>query len=378
MKRRKICYITGARADFGLMQSTLECIHKSDALELAIVVSGMHLQAEHGLTVAAIEEAGLPIAERVAVEEGVPSGALMARNIGRMLIGFVGALEAVRPDIVVVLGDRGEMLAGVIAAIHLNIPVAHIHGGERSGTIDEPVRHAISKLAHFHLVATDESRERLIRMGEAADKVFVVGAPGLDDLTKVALAGRNDLCSEIGFDPRRPLGLLVYHPVLQEADRSENDTKSLIDALCEKGIQVIALKPNSDAGSMGVRKVLEAHAELGAIHLATHLRRAGFLSWLAAVDLLVGNSSSGIIEAASFGTPVVNVGSRQNLRQRNTNVFDCTTSRADLEQTIAAALAASRFDGTNVYGDGRSGERIVALLAGFDLATASMAKANAY
>jgi GDP/UDP-N,N'-diacetylbacillosamine 2-epimerase (hydrolysing) len=378
MSRRRVCYISGTRADFGLMQSTLQRIHESDALEIAIVVTGMHLQAEYGLTVTHIEDAGLPIAARVAVEDGSPSGALMARNIGRMLIGFVDALETIRPDIVVVLGDRGEMLAGALAAVHLNIPIAHIHGGERSGTVDEPVRHAISKLAHFHFVATDESRERLIRMGEMADLVFVVGAPGLDELTNVALVHRDNLCRDIGFDPRRPLGLFVYHPVLQEADRAELDASSVIAAMRGRRLQVVALKPNSDAGSVGVRRVLEARAAAGEIHLATHLPRDKFLSWLAAADLIAGNSSSGIIEAASFGTPVVNVGSRQHLRQRNANVFDCPTDRADLDRAIGAALASSRFDGKNVYGDGRAGERIVALLARIDLAGASMAKTNAY
>lgn len=378
MRPRKVCYITGTRADFGLMQSTLQRIHGSDAFELSIIVTGMHLMAEHGFTVRHIEEAGLPIAARVAVETGPPSGALMASNIGRMLIGFVSALQAIHPDVVLVLGDRGEMLAGALAAIHLNIPVAHIHGGERSGTVDEPVRHAISKLAHFHFVATEESRERLLRMGEAADRVSVVGAPGLDDVTNVLLARREDLCRRIGFDPHGLVGLLVYHPVLQETASSEEHAKNIVDAMLAKDLQVIALRPNSDAGSAGVRRMLEERAAAGEIYLATNLPRDEFLSWLAETNLMAGNSSAGIIEAASFGTPVVNVGSRQNLRQRNSNVFDCTTDRSDLDRAIEAALSSSRFDGANVYGDGRAGERIINLLAGIDLAGASSAKTNVY
>lgn len=378
MSPRRVCYISGARADFGLMQSTLQRIHKSDAFELSIVVTGMHLLVEHGFTVRQIEEAGLPIAARIGVKEGPPSGALMARNIGLMLMGFVDALEAIRPDVVLLLGDRGEMLAGALAAIHLNIPVAHIHGGERSGTVDEPVRHAISKLAHFHFVATDESRERLVRMGEVADRVSVVGAPGLDDLPYISLAKRDDLCRRIGFDPRGLVALFVYHPVLQETALSEEYAKRVVDAILAKGLQVIALRPNSDAGSAGVKRMLEARAAAGEIHLATNLPREEFLSWLAATDLMAGNSSAGIIEAASFGTPVINVGSRQDLRQRNPNVFDCSTDRSDLDRAIEAALSSSRFDGTNVYGNGRAGERIVNLLAGIDLAGASLAKTNVY
>ncbi|KQT11083.1 UDP-N-acetylglucosamine 2-epimerase [Bradyrhizobium sp. Leaf396] len=378
MMPRRVCYISGTRADFGLMKSALQLIHQSDMLELSIVVTGMHLQCEYGFTVRYIENAGLPIAARVTVEEGPPSGARMASNIGRMLIGVVDALKAIKPDIVLVLGDRGEMLAGALAAIHLNIPVAHIHGGERSGTVDEPVRHAISKLAHFHFVATCESRDRLIRMGEAADRVFVVGAPGLDDLAHIALTGRKELCQGVGFDPSRRVGLFVYHPVLQEIDRSAEYATRVIDAMLARRLQVIALRPNSDAGSGGVRSMLEARAAAGEVHLATHLPREEFLSWLAAADLLAGNSSAGIIEAASFGTPVVNVGSRQNLRQRNANVFDSSTDSDDLERAIGTALSSSRFDGTNVYGDGRAGAQIVALLSGIDLTGASLMKSNVY
>ena len=378
MNRRKVCYITGARADFGLMQSTLQCIQRSEMLELSIIVTGMHLLREYGLTVSQIESAGLSIAARVAVEDGPPTGALMAKNVGRMLIGLVEALETVRPDIVMVLGDRGEMLAGALAAIHLNIPVVHIHGGERSGTVDEPVRHAISKLANFHFVATDESKTRLVRMGEVENRVFVVGAPGLDGLRETVLVNRQTLCAGVGFDPSRPVALMVYHPVLQEADRSGEYATLIVDVVLAKGFQIMALKPNSDAGSAGVRAILEARASAGDIHLATQLSRPEFVSWLAASEILVGNSSSGIIEAASFGTPVVNIGSRQNLRQRNTNVIDCPVNRAGLDNALACALASPRFDRNNVYGDGRTGERIAELLASIDLSECSVAKFNAY
>ncbi|MCK1652706.1 UDP-N-acetylglucosamine 2-epimerase (hydrolyzing) [Bradyrhizobium sp. 149] len=378
MTVRKVCYITGTRADFGLMQSTLVRIQQSENLDLSLIVTGMHLLPEYGLTVGQIEAAGLPIAARVAVEDGLPTGALMARNVGRMLIGFVEAFEKIAPDIVVVLGDRGEMLAGAVAAIHLDVPVVHIHGGERSGTVDEPVRHAISKLAHFHFVATDESKTRLVRMGEVAERISVVGAPGLDDLKKAALTCRENLCAGVGFDPARPVALLVYHPVLREAGMSADHAAHIIDAVLAKGFQIIALKPNSDAGSAGIRKVLEAHASAGDISLATHLPRPEFLSWLAACDVIVGNSSSGIIEAASFGTPVVNIGSRQNLRQRNANVIDCGVDRAGLDEALTRALAAVRFDRNNVYGDGRAGERIASLLAQIEVSRSSVAKTNVY
>jgi len=189
---RKICYITGTRADFGLMQSTLELIDKAPGLELSLIVTGMHLLEEYGLTIQDIEAAGFKIAATVAVGAH-SSGAAMGRNIGIMISGFIDALESARPDVVMLLGDRGEMLAGAIAAIHLNIPIVHIHGGERSGTVDEPVRHAISKLSHLHFTATADARERLIRMGENPADVYVTGAPGLDGLTDMARATRTEL-----------------------------------------------------------------------------------------------------------------------------------------------------------------------------------------
>jgi GDP/UDP-N,N'-diacetylbacillosamine 2-epimerase (hydrolysing) len=378
MNRRKVCYVTGTRADFGLMQSTLQRIQQSEMLELSIIVTGMHLLQQYGLTVSQIEAAGLPIAARVAVEDGSPTGALMARNVGRMLMGMVDALEASRPDIVMVLGDRGEMLAGALAAIHLNIPVVHIHGGERSGSVDEPVRHAISKLAQLHFVATDESKMRLVRMGEAENRIFVVGAPGLDGLSETALVNRQTLCTGVGFDPARPVALLVYHPVLQEADRSGEHAALIVDAVLTRGFQIIALRPNSDAGSAGVRAVFEARASAGDIQLATNLPRLEYLSWLAGSNVLVGNSSSGILEAATFGTPVVNIGSRQRFRQRNANVIDTPVDRAGLDEALAWALASPRFDRYNIYGDGRAGERIVELLAGIHLSESSVEKTNVY
>lgn len=376
-RARKVCYVTGTRADFGLLQSTLQLIQRSEALELSIIATGMHLSRDYGLTIEHIRAAGLDVAARIKVEEGSSTGALMAKNIGRMLIGITTALEGIRPDVVMVLGDRGEMLAGALAAIHLKIPVVHIHGGERSGTVDEPIRHAISKLADFHFVATDESKTRLVRMGEVADHVHVVGAPGLDGLKELAATDRRTLCAAVGFDPAGPLALMVYHPVLQEAEKSGEHAAQIVDALRASRMQVLALRPNSDAGSADVRAVLAARAAAGELQLVTDLPRTEFVSWIAACDLFIGNSSSGIIEAATFGTPVVNVGSRQNLRQRNANVIDTSVERACLDDAIAKALAVSRFDGNNVYGKGTAGECIVRLLTELDISKLP-AKANAY
>ena len=375
---RKICYISGTRADFGLMQSTLEAIHRAKGLELSIVVTGMHLAAEYGNTVQDIEAAGLPIRARVPVEIGPPNGAGMARNIAISLTGFVDALQDIQPDIVLLLGDRGEMLAGALAAVHLNIPVAHIHGGERSGTIDEPIRHAISKLAHFHFTATRDAHDRLIRMGESSERIWVTGAPGLDGLEGLVCASRTELLQDVGLDPDKSLALLVYHPVVQEAEFAGKSMLGILQALRNKNFQIMALLPNSDAGSQSIRTILEQHVKTPGIRVVTHFPRSRFVSWMAAADIMVGNSSAGIIEAATFGTPVINIGSRQNLRERNENVADVATLPDAIELAIERAFAHGRYCSRNLYGDGKAAQRIVELLQSISLNSRILAKFNAY
>jgi GDP/UDP-N,N'-diacetylbacillosamine 2-epimerase (hydrolysing) len=376
--KRKICYISGTRADFGLMQLTLQAIQQSEDLELSIIVTGMHLAEQYGSTVNEIVAAGLPVSAKVEVDNTCSTGANMARNIGKMLVGFVDALTQITPDIVLLLGDRGEMLAGALAAIHLNIHVAHIHGGERSGTIDEPIRHAISKLAHFHLTATRDARDRLIRMGELADNVHVTGAPGLDGLESLACVTRDNLLTEMGLDLKAPVALMVYHPVLQEAGSAGEDVHHILNALQTQGIQVVVLEPNSDSGSDQIRSVLKVYANAPGIRIVTHFPRERFISWMAAADLVIGNSSAGIIEAASFGTPVINIGSRQNLRERNANVTDTPVDAAAIESAITRALAQRLYEQRNVYGDGQASSRIVNLLKSVPLNPPVLAKANAY
>lgn len=375
---RRICYISGTRADFGLMRSTLQLIRDHVELDLCVVATGMHLSPFYGNTVEEIAGAGLRIAARVPVLLEPATGATMARNIGTMLGAFTDVLESERPDVVLLLGDRGEMLAGALAGIHLNIPVAHIHGGERSGTVDEPVRHAISKLSHLHFAATAEARERLIRMGEAPAHIHVTGAPGLDGLTDAELPDREEVARLHGLDPSRPFALMVYHPVLQEAATAADDTRALLAALAGAGVQVLALMPNADAGSDGVRAALAEAKGAPGVTVRTHLARPAFIAAMARADLMVGNSSAGIIEAASFGTPVLNVGPRQNLRERNANVLDVPAETAALGAAVARLLAQGRFPLQNVYGDGRAGARIARLLATEPLDAALLMKVNGY
>lgn len=376
---RHVCYVTGTRADFGLMRRTLEAVHETTELKLSIVATGMHLDERYGLTVRDIEAVGLPLADTLVMgDRGEPTGRSMAHDISRMLAGMTNAFERLRPDLVLLLGDRGEMLAGAIAALHLNIFIAHVHGGERSGTIDESVRHAISKLSHFHFTATAQSQQRLVSMGEVPAQVFLTGAPGLDGIVQDACIPRADLMAGQDFDPSRPVAILIFHPVLQEAALGARVVTMLLERLLHHGFQVLALRPNSDAGSAEVRASLDGFASKKDVRVITHLGRSTFLSWLASSDVMVGNSSSGIIEAASFGLPVVNVGSRQNLRERNANVIDVEPRPEALDVALERVHQLGRLPRQNIYGDGQASTRIVELLRTIPLAPSILAKANAY
>jgi len=375
---RKIIYVSGTRADFGLMQSTLQLGVNNPALNISICVTGTHLSSKFGETVKEIEQSDLRICGRIPVDVKKASGASMARAIGMELSAMVDVFEKEQPDMVLILGDRGEQLAGALAAIHLNIPVAHLHGGERSGTVDEPIRHAISKLAHYHLVATEGSRERLIRMGERKEHIFVTGAPGLDGLKEMAQRSRKELCQEHNLDPDQPVALMIFHPVLQEADQAGHQTEQLMGALMDRSLQVVALMPNADAGGNCIREALEQFRNHPEVQLAIHMPRTDFVSWMAAADVMVGNSSSGIIEAGTFGLPVINIGNRQNGRERNNNVHDVPADRSAISQALTDALKTGKGSMKNIYGDGQTAKRIVDLLATLPLTSDLLGKSNTY
>jgi GDP/UDP-N,N'-diacetylbacillosamine 2-epimerase (hydrolysing) len=375
--KRRILYVSGTRADFGLLESTLQRAAAHPALDVGVVATGMHLMPEHGHTVDAISAAGLRVVARIPVDLFSDDAASMSRATGRMLVAMTDVLVAEKPDLVLVLGDRGEMLAGALAAAYLGRPVAHIHGGERSGTIDESVRHAISKIAHYHFVATAESRQRLERMGEDPKSIFVTGAPGLDSVGVDPLVTREALAAAAGFDASKPIAMLVFHPVLQESAASDSQACELVQALAAADLQVICLLPNADPGNAAIRRRFQA-AESPRFRCHAHLPRADYLTWMAAADVLVGNSSSGIIEAAAFDLPVVNVGQRQHMRERSANVLDCISNSAAIGSSLSLALTMRGRHFDNVYGSGGAGARIVELLASLPLEATLLKKCNAY
>lgn len=363
MAPRRIVYLTGTRADYGLMRSVLKALDAHDDVALELIVTGTHLSPAFGETISEIVQDQFDVRCRIPVDVDAGDGAAMTAGMGRILTTLAEEFARERPDLLVVLGDRGEMLAGAIAALHEGIHVAHIHGGERSGTVDDSVRHAISKLSHFHLVATARSRERLIRLGEEEEKIFLTGAPGLDGIDKTAAgADYAAICREYGLSQDRPVALVVFHPVVQTSADMDRQTRELINALGQMDLQALWLLPNSDAGRHAIAEAVQNSVRPGVLQTVTHLSRIDFLCVMSQCDVMVGNSSAGIIEAASFDTPVVNIGDRQNARERSANTLDCDPEAVAILKTIEQARRMGRKPVTNVYSQPGSVAKIVRTL----------------
>jgi GDP/UDP-N,N'-diacetylbacillosamine 2-epimerase (hydrolysing) len=375
---RRIVYLSGTRADFGLMNATLQRIAGTPGLALWVAVTGMHLSAAHGCTADEVRASGLDVCAEIPVDMSTRTGHSMALGIAECLRGMADLLAREQPTLLLLLGDRGEMLAGALAALHLSVPCVHIHGGERSGTVDEPVRHAISKLATYHLVATEGSRDRLVRMGEDSSRIFVTGAPGLDGLTELAAIERGDCTRALGLAGDGAFVLALFHPVVQQAALAREQTLALAQALQAVGLPVVWLEPNADAGSRDIVSTLEETGLPAGSVRRVHLPRPLFAAALRHCAVLAGNSSAGIIEAASFGTPVVNVGDRQRLRERNRNIQDVPPRREAIEAAVRAALDHGRWPCDNLWGDGRAGERIAGLLATLPMGAELLQKVNSY
>ncbi len=375
---RRVIYLSGTRADFGLLRGTLQRIAATPGLALQVIATGTHLSDAHGRTVDEIRASGLAVCAEVPLDVATRSPASMAVAIADCLRGVTAVLERERPDLLLVLGDRGEMLAGAIAALHLGIACVHLHGGERSGTVDEPVRHAISKLSMYHLVATPGSRERLIAMGEEPSRIHVTGAPGLDGLAETGALPRDACLAALQLAPDARFILALFHPVVQQAAQARDQTTALLLALEQVGLPVLWLEPNADAGALAVLEALEQSPLPPGSRRLTHLPRPLFAAALRHCEVLAGNSSAGILEAASFGTPVVNVGDRQRLRERNANVIDVAAEAPAIEQALRQALRHGHSACDNLWGDGHAADRIAALLATLPLGPALLEKVNTY
>ncbi|GFE51060.1 UDP-N,N'-diacetylbacillosamine 2-epimerase (hydrolyzing) [Roseobacter cerasinus] len=373
-----IHYVTGSRADFGLVESCLKTIDASTQHDVEVIVTGQHLIDKYGHTTSDIERSGLRMAAQIPVALSGRDGHEMAHAMASELAGFADLWKKRRPALVLVLGDRGEMLAAAIAAVNMGIHIAHIHGGERSGTIDESYRHAISKLSHIHFPATEDAAARLAKMGEHEDRIVLVGAPGLVGLTDGIRRDPIELRRTFELSASKPIALVVFHPVVQEQQDAGAQIEALLGGLHSANLSAIILRPNSDAGGDAIDRVLDMSDASKDVRVCTHLRRRDYLKTMASCDLVIGNSSSGIIESASFSVPCVNIGSRQNNRQRNSNTIDCLTfDQPAILKAIDQALELT-CDGKNVYGDGRTDTLLLSALNEIEFFPEMLSKQNSY
>ena len=362
---RTIGVVTVSRSDYGIYLPILRKIKDEPGLRLQLLVAGSHLSPEFGLTVDVIEADGFEASERVEMLLSSDSPEGIAKSMGLGTIGFAQAYARHRPDVLLVLGDRFEMHSAVAAALPFKIPVAHIHGGEiTEGAIDDSLRHSITKLSHLHFAATEEYRARILQMGEEPWRVFVSGAPGLDNLHCVQYLDRRELEDQTGFSLEVDPLLVTYHSVTLEYEDTRWQVQELLGALGECSRPVIFTMPNADTGGRAITPMLEEFA-MGRPHtwVVSNLGTKMYFSLMAQAAAMVGNSSSGIIEAPSFGLPVVNIGNRQRGRTRAPNVIDVGYQRGEIAEGITKALTPEFRAGlaglTNPYGDGHASDVIV-------------------
>lgn len=351
---RKICVVTGSRAEYGLLSGLMHAIENDPELELQIIATNMHLSPEFGLTYRNIEQDGFSINKKVVMLLSSDTANATAKSVGLGFIGFADAYEDLQPDMVVVLGDRYEIISAVSTALFYKIPVAHLHGGEiTEGAYDDCIRHSITKMSHLHFTSTEEYRQRVIQLGEDPKRVFNVGAPGIENIKKVPLMSKEELEETLdGFTFGDKALLVTYHPVTLEDSTAEEQIKNLLAALDEyPEYKVIFTLPNSDTDGRVIIKLINEY-------VATHSDRVvaypslGFRRYLSALQFVaaaVGNSSSGIIEVPSFGIPTLNIGDRQRGRLAAESVVNCGTSKEDILAGMEKVLNAEPNEIHNPY-----------------------------
>ena len=358
MNPRKICVVTGSRADYGLLYWLMRLIAEKDDFELQVVVTGMHLSPAFGETSHQIEADGFNIAAKVEMLVAGDSPVAVAKSVGLGVIGFADVFARLRPDLLMVLGDRFEILAAVQAALFARIPVAHVCGGDvTEGAFDESIRHAITKMAHIHFPTNADAARRLVAMGENPEHVYTVGSPGLDRIRHMAFMARDEFFDAVRLTPMARTLLVVFHPATLGSGDPLEQLEELLAALENLGPQVGLLITGANADTAGQRINARMQAFVESRPSATFRLSLGselFINALQHVDAIVGNSSSGLYEAPSFGIPTVNIGDRQKGRLRAATVIDCAPERQAIRVAIDEALARGPQPTVNPYGDGQA------------------------
>lgn len=367
--KRKICVITGTRAEYGLLRWVMEGIQDDSGLTLQIMATGTHLSPEFGLTFREIEQDGFQIDRKVEMLTSSDTPVGIAKSMGLGLIGFADALNELHPDLIVVLGDRFEIFSAVSAALVARIPVAHVHGGETTeGSIDEALRHSITKMSHLHFVAAEEYRQRVIQLGEQPDRVFMVGGLGVDNIKRMTLLDREALEQSLGIQLGEKSLLVTFHPVTLETGTAADQMAALLAVL--DGLhdtQLVFTMPNADTdGRVLITMIEQFVAQHANSRAYTSLGQLRYLSCLAHVDGVVGNSSSGLLEAPSFQKGTINIGDRQRRRLQAASVINCEPTRESITTALKHLYSAGFHTGLrnvrNPYGEGGASEKILATL----------------
>jgi len=382
--KRKIAVTTGSRSEYGILRPVLRAISSRKKLDLFLIVAGMHLSKKHGMTINEIKKDGFKIYTKVDMMPKGDSNYFMAKSLGKGIIAFSNIFRKLQPDINLVLGDRDEMLASALAAYHMNIPNAHVHGGEKSQAgIDEYNRHAITKVSNIHFAATVQSKKRIIKMGEDPKHVFLTGSPSIDEVANKKITGKKELEKNYNLKFRGDEILLIQHPVTTQSELSAKQILTTLKAIVKVKKLTIAIAPNSDAGNKKIFEYLKSFSsKYNFIKMYRSIPRRDYLGMLENCGVLVGNSSSGIIEGSYFGIPTVNIGIRQKDRERGKNVIDVEdTSVNSIYFAILKALQTKKREklvNNHIYGSGNAAKKIVQHLEKIELNKELIQKKIAY
>lgn len=373
VRTRTITAVTGARSDYGILRPILRRITEEPTLGLDLMVTGMHLSPAFGLTVRGIEADGYPIRDRIDCLLAADTPQAIAHAMGLTVLGFSQAFARQMPDVLLLLGDRTETLAAAMAALPFRIPIVHVHGGEvTEGAIDDAARHCITKLAHLHCVSTGEFGDRVIRMGEFPERVHVTGAPGLDAIHETPLFTPAEFEREFGVPLDEPPIVVTFHPVTREFEKTERYITSLLDVLAATPQPIVFTYPNADTNGRVIIEAIDRFVRATPrARAVVSLGSRGYFTLMRHAAAMVGNSSSGLIEAAAFELPVVNIGTRQAGRPQPRNViqsgYDTVSIQESLQKALDPAFRTSLAGLVNLYGDGQAARRIVEVLRQVDL-----------
>lgn len=382
MKKRKIAYVSGTRADFGLMTPVLGAIEKSDKLQLTLFATGMHLMPQFGNTIDHVQKQ-FPNTKIIPTTFSSDDRLGMARFAGDYLKEAIHILSQEKLDFVLVLGDRVEMLCTTLAALYMGIPSAQLHGGERTSTIDEIARHAITKLVSLHFVATVASAERVKMLGEEEWRIHVVGAPALDIILNEVLPSRENIFQKLNIDPKEKVILVIQHPVSEQIEEAGKQMEETLEAVENFNMPVVVVYPNADAGGREMIKVIEGKGSNPKLHILPSLEYKDFLALEREASVMVGNSSAGMIESSSFKIPVVNIGNRQKGREHGENVINVGYNREEINDAIKKSLYDSEYlkrlrKVRNPWGDGKTAPKIIKILETVELDRKLLAKQITY